>query len=449
MKITGPFLDRQAKDKEKPWYLLVRVMKKNPDGTAVLVNGKIVLRRLRPHYGTQSAAIADIPSLEAQYAVAGASAGGILTRAQVEEYERAKSVVPEASLVDVAQFWRLHHPLTATCRIKDLIPLFLEFIEARLGRTEHWRDLKWRLRAFSAKFAERIPATIQRDDILAYLYGMKKAGRTVLNHKRAICNFFNWLVEKNYLHISPVAGIRQRQLPKIDKKEIRFLDLPFVEAYLRACERYDVDLVAHEIIQFVAGVRADDEMADFRGDWVLPQTKELIVPAEIAKTGRREVILGLEENFWAWWKHYGRKGVLRPDNYQRRWRRIRVLASIGNVREADRFAGIPIKRLLTLPIAKAALPAWPWNARRRTFCSYHVAKHQSADKTALILRHRGSAATLHNSYRGTGITPEQGTAYFEFMPKPVKQPIFPVVAVRGIVLIQRERKRAALAAAAA
>jgi hypothetical protein len=104
------------------------------------------------------------------------------------------------------------------------------------------------------------------------------------------------------------------------------------------------------------------------------------------------------------------------------------------------LARLPIKTLLKLPMAKTVIAQWPWNARCRTFCTYHVAKYQSSAKTALILRHRGSPYTLHNSYRGMGVTQAQGKAYFEIRPKPVTNPIKPEVVLTGIARIQAERR---------
>jgi hypothetical protein len=255
------------------------------------------------------------------------------------------------------------------------------------------------------------------------------------NHKTAVCEFFNWLVQEQLeLAANPAAGIKKRMLPKETKKEIEFLSLDFVTRYLRAAERYDPAMAAHEVVQLIAGVRADDEMADFDAAFVHPQTREVVIPAAVAKTGAREVIDGLEENFWAWWSAYApEKGLLRPKYHGPRWERIRVLASIDDLARADELGRLPIKVMLRLPEAKEALRKWPWNARRRTFCTFHVAKYQSAAKTALIMRHRGSAYTLHNSYRGLGVTPEQGRKYFEIMPAPVAVPVRPVPAAKGIV----------------
>jgi hypothetical protein len=449
MHIAGPFLDPQRKRAKKKWFLRYFAAEENPDGSPKLnEHGHAVKKKRRPYYETKDAAVADKTRLETQHATAGTGTAGVLSRAQLEDYEQARREVAEIPLLELARFWRVHHPRSATATVAELVPQFRTWVESRLGKTRHLEDLKSRLHLFGGKFGERLPATITRAEFLDYLLSLGKAGRTVLNQKRAVVNFFNWLVDDaKVLATNPLAGIKKRALPKDVPKEIAFLSLVAVNRYLRAAERYDPDLVAHEIIQLVSGVRADDEMSDFQGEFVKVETREVVIPAEIAKTERREVIQHLEENFWAWWQAYGRQGILRPANYLQRWHRVRVLAEIEDRAQADERARLPIKILLKTREAAAALHAWPWNARRRTFCTYHVAKYGSADKTALILRHRGEASTLHNSYRGTGVTREQGAAFFAITPAPVPRVISPARPARGIVRLQLTRPKKAPAAA--
>jgi hypothetical protein len=299
-----------------------------------------------------------------------------------------------------------------------------------------------------AGFGGRYPDTITREEVFSYVTNLKNQdgsnaeARTQRNHKTALCTFFNWLRSKKLIDANPAAGIKKRELNKEVPKEIVYLKLDYVKRYLRAAERYAPDLVAHEVIQLISGVRSDDEMGNFRAEFVLSRTKEIVIPAAIAKTESREVIDNVEPCFWAWWAVYGReKGLLRPCNYGPRWERLRVLTTINDQAKADTLARLPIKTLLALPLAKEALSEWPWNARRRSFGTYHVALYQSADKTALILRHRGEASTLHKSYRGLGATQEDGREYFSILPEKVAQPILPQVEAKGIVRIQAERKR--------
>ncbi len=443
MEITGPFLDETKKLMGRPacWYLRYSAPKRNADGTLVLAeNGRPVIQRFRPFYETKAEALADIPRIREQHEVAG-SGQFPSNRQAAADYEPALKVAGGVSMQELAKFWRLHHPEKPKRRLHELMEAFLADVQLRHGDGAHYRDLKSRGRAFiAAGYGERYADTVTRQEILAYVKSRDCAPRTMRNHKTAVCEFFNWLVQDQFeLTANPAAGIKKRMLPKEVKKEIEFLSLDFFTRYLRATERYDPDLVAHEIVQLIAGVRSDDEMAGFDASFVHPQNREVMIPAAIAKTGAREVINGLEDNFWAWWAAYApAQGPLRPKYHGARWERIRVLASIDDQTRADVLGRLPIKVLLKLPEARAALRRWPWNARRRTFCTFHVAKHQSAAKTALIMRHRGSAYTLHNSYRGLGVTQEQGVKYFEIMPAPVALPVRPVKATTGIVRMMQE-----------
>jgi len=428
MKVTGPFFDSTKRGQPKAWYL--RVSMPSVDGAGMLKlqeNGRPKLKRWRPYYPTKLAAIADISAIKAQHGISGTGVHGILTRDQVNEYDQAKRIAPGVPLPEIAQFCRRHHPLKAPAQVDELFGEFLRTVEKRLGLGYQHKDLKARVGAFVRKFSGRSPANIQRAEILTYLLNLDQSGRTIKNHKTSISSFFNWLVEEGYLPFSPAAGIKKKHLPRIERKEVTFLSRAVVEKYLRTAERYDPALVAHEAVQFFAGVRADDEMKNFLAEWVLPTTREMVIPAAAAKTGVREVINNLEANFWNWWRIYGpEKGPLRPKNYLSRWRRLRVLSSIDDRAAADRLASLSPGKLTTCSEASVALKHWPWNARRRTFCTYHVAKYQSADKTALILRHRGSSYTLHQSYRGLGVTSAEGRAYFSLMPQSIKQPMRPI-----------------------
>jgi integrase len=125
-------------------------------------------------------------------------------------------------------------------------------------------------------FGDRFPETVTQRELLDYLKGLKGCeARTVRNHKNALSAFFGWVRDQQLVANNPAAGIRKRMLPKEQKKEIGFLSLEQAAAYLRAAERYAPEMVAHEVVQLISGVRADDEMGDFRAEFVLPQTRKL------------------------------------------------------------------------------------------------------------------------------------------------------------------------------
>ncbi|WP_438482708.1 hypothetical protein [Oleiharenicola lentus] len=420
------------------------------DGTPVLVEGKLELERHRPHYRTKAAAEADKPRILSQYATSGTGAF-VHSRAAQLEYESAKAKLPAGiSLMVAAEYYAEHHPQGKVTLIEEARISFLAWVERVKGKQVHHKDLKWRTDHFVQAFAGRVPASIKRREIMDYLLGLPFKPRGIQNQKAALTNFFNWMMtEAELMKASPAAGITKEKLPTVILEEIEFLKVAEARHYLRTCERYDPDIVAHEIIQFLSGVRADDEMADFSGDFILEETREIVMPVAITKTGKREVIDMVEESFWAWWKVYGRRGILRPTNYLKRWRRIRILSASVDQAEADTLARLPVETLLKHPLAKARLGAWLFNARRRTFCTHHVAKYQSAGKTALILRQRGGEQTLHDSYRGLGVTQAKGIEFFEMQPQKVGEPILALKPVRKVlrmpapVILPTESERAA------
>lgn len=447
MNVTGPHKNKKKEKLGQPkrWYLSYFSPRTLSDGSFVRDDaGNLVLQRHRPYFATKAEANAEKKRLQEQATVAGTS-DTVLDPESALDYAKAKKIVGDKiTLVDVAEFWRRHHPADlAKQRIEALADLFLEKMALNLGKGRDWSDLCSRLTTWinSANVSSRYPETIKRAEVLEYLWALKKgdgtpaAPRTKMNHKTAIVRFFNWLVAQQMLEKSPIGIIKKSDLPRVVRKEVEFLTLVEAERYLRAAERYCPQMVAHEIIQLISGVRSDEEMGNFDGKWVFPSTQQITIPAEIAKTGKREVIKEVEPVFWSWWKIYGRKGLLRPKNFNPNWYRIRVLALIDDQAEADELAKLPIKTLLRLPVA-SGLSEWKWNARRRSFCTYHVAKHDSAEITARLLRHRGSISTLYDSYQGHGVTQEDGVKYFNIQPQPVANPILPEITPKGIVKLQ-------------
>lgn len=447
MGVTGPHYDKRKGKRGQPrcWYLSVSKPAVTPDGTPILnEKGRVKRDRSRPHYYTKALAAADIRRLEEQTEVAGSSER-LLGRDEMTEFHQAKRVASEVSLVELAKFWRTHHPLGQHKTIAELVPIFLKQTLDRLGATKHTQDLKQRLAIYTAKFGDRYPGSMRRKELLDWLAtkpsarGLPASGRSVLNLKNSICTFHNWLIDEEVVAKNPIDNVRRHLLPHVDKAEPAYLTLAYVESYMRALERYDPEMIAHEVVQLFAGVRADDEMANFRAEWVNYVTKEIVVPASAAKTKVREVLNNIEPVFFDWWAEwvFTHHGYIRPRNYRARWSRVRTLAVLQakDQARADELALLPIREFLKLPEVAETVKQWPWNARRRTFCSYHVNLHQSADRTALLLRHRGPVSTLLNSYLGQGLTQKDGEKYFSIKPilrhEPAVQPEVMWTPIRG------------------
>jgi hypothetical protein len=66
-------------------------------------------------------------------------------------------------------------------------------------------------------------------------------------------------------------------------------------------------------------------------------------------------------------------------------------------------------------VPKVAGVKMPHNALRHSFCSYHVALHGDAGKTATLLTHRGNVSILYEHYKGN-CKMADGVAYFGILP---------------------------------
>lgn len=126
MEITGPFLDKAKKRNGQPscWFLRYSTPKLNPDKTLVVgANGLPVLQRHRPYYASKAKAEADIPNLTEQHGTTGAGKF-LFDRTAAADYEAAIAISGGVPLLDVAKFWRLHHPQVPKQKLRELLPEF-------------------------------------------------------------------------------------------------------------------------------------------------------------------------------------------------------------------------------------------------------------------------------------------------------------------------------------
>jgi hypothetical protein len=242
MEITGPFLDRGKKRDHLPscWFLRYSTPKLNQDGTSQLnAKGRPVLLRHRPYYASKQKAEADKPRLVDQHRTAGAG-DFLFDRSAADNYSAAKKIIGDVPLVEVAKFWRLHHPKTKPENCRALYDRFIAEMTRRHGKpadsdaagpdgehvreSRHISDLRSRVGAFvKTEFGDRYPGTVTRSEILSYVNGLEEvAPRTRRNHKNSLSAFFGWIRECEIITASPAADISRRQLPKEHPKEIRF-----------------------------------------------------------------------------------------------------------------------------------------------------------------------------------------------------------------------------------
>lgn len=154
-----------------------------------------------------------------------------------------------------------------------------------------------------------------------------------------------------------------------------------VQAVLEGARAFSLDVCRMLAIRYFAGVRSA-EVHRLREENILPGGY-IEVPAAKSKTRRRRLIK-IQPNLSAWLALGGELRPIRPDT----------------VRAGIRSSGVN----------------WPPNVTRHSFCSYHLAKFQSAGKTAIEAGH--TEAMLFNHYREL-VTPEAAEKFWSILPAAV------------------------------
>ena len=202
------------------------------------------------------------------------------------------------------------------------------------------------------------------------------------------CNLFcKWCVEHNYLLENPFEKVPK---PEVYRPEVEFLKVEELEKLLSTAKEHYPETIAYFALGAFAGIRSS-ACARLPFEDINFKDCGITISAKIAKNKKRSYLDGHEANLWAW-LNYAKK--IAPGGFnltKRQWDGLRA------------------------KVAKLAEVKMPHNALRHSFCTYHVALHDDAGKTATLLTHKGNVSILYDHYKGNA-NKDNGTQYFNLMP---------------------------------
>ena len=324
------------------------------------------------------------------------------------ELKAARRDLPDGvSLQDVVKFYTERHATGNNLTMETCTKLFVVFQTKRNNSRRYGQTVQSSMN----KLLEYVPAkfvrSVTRNQLAKALdaIGETLSERSVLNHRGMWSHFFNWLVDTQEIFESPMKTITLNILPKSNRvNQKNPLEVDQVKAIMALAEKEFPHLAYWFALQFFVGFRSG-EANRFQHEWVQPEFNRIVIPAWFkdedgnvqgaTKTRDSWMIDKVPENFWAWHSRYGkpRGSVETPgNNYQ--W---------------DHKVRKPI-------LAAGIVKEWPHNAKRDSFCTYHLSAYRDEKQTALILKHRNTN-TLWNSYMGTLRTEKEGKAYFSILPE--------------------------------
>ena len=285
------------------------------------------------------------------------------------------------SISDAVEFYVKY--LEATQRSAKVSQALDELIENReaSGVSERYcRDLRLRIGRFSKDFGDRIVSTINTAEIDDWLTGLNLAPVTRNTFRRDLRTFFSFCATRRYCLDNPVTNTRKAK--EIDSG----IGILSVDETARLLEAADDASLPYFAIGAFAGLRPA-ELQRLHWEEIHWGSKLIEVKAAKSKTARRRFIK-LRPNLERWLRPYRtRHGPICP-------------------------AGL--RKLELEARQRAKITAWPANALRHSFASYHLAHFKNAAELALEMGHTNQQM-IFDHYRQL-VRPKDAARYWKLCP---------------------------------
>lgn len=306
------------------------------------------------------------------------------------EYRSAKAIVGDVSLTEVAMFWVKHANLRSrkSATVSQLVNEVLEYNEIRgVGRRQQEKQCLY-LSRFAKKFGKRDVSTLTSRELVDWILSFKASPSSNATVRSVVLYALNRAKTLEYL--SEVPTIDGSLLPKEAPKPVVTLTIAEAKEILRLAVKKYPQYIPGLALRMFCGLRTA-EAEKMRWEWIDVERKRIVVPAEVCKTRDAWVLQAplLPETAFKW------LSTVPPD------RRVGLIPKVAS-------------RVLS-----ASLSAdWKHNALRHTFCTMHISLEHSADKTALLLRHRG-AGMMYRHYLAQLVTEDEAKEFFGIVPETI------------------------------
>lgn len=256
------------------------------------------------------------------------------------------------------------------------------------------------LRRFAAAHAGRRLHELTPLDLARWLDLLELRPVSRANHIRYLGGFFRWCVKSRLLQADPTDAL---ETPRTDQTLPGILEVGEVRALLQTARARDPRLIPYLALALFAGLRQSELLQIPWTALADPRHPEHIhIGPGIAKA-RQQRYVTRTPNLAVWLDT-----VVRPASSPD----IPLMAT-GPILPPALRARLPLSRALRACRLAAGIP-WPRNCLRHSYCTYHLALHHDAPKTAHELGHQ-NPGQLYRAYRNLA-TPADAAAYFEITP---------------------------------
>ncbi len=317
----------------------------------------------------------------------------ILTAAESKYLEELRAATKGAKLSELLAAWKDYQAKQTGLTIGEVAHRFVDMRSkegvARFLQTNYALYLR---RFIDMYGADRPANSITPDEVRGWVDRLLKADyspKTVNHHLRTLSMVFNRAIAEGWCSKNPCLAVASI---KTERDEVSVISLADARKLFEANRGHRVSL--YMALEAFGGLRFSSALRIAPGD-INVADKSIVLPAAKHKTGRRHVLEGLPENLWEWIRNVD---VISDPLWRKNpWR---MCVPVYNREKKAAFE-------------RAGLKLQP-NVLRHSFCSYHVAQHQDAAKTAVLMQH-ANQAMIYRHYKGVA-TRADAAGYFAITP---------------------------------
>jgi integrase len=289
---------------------------------------------------------------------------GISLDIAAREFATAFEILGHDAIIEAARYYKRHvESALPEITVSEAVARFTEAKTAEGMSSLYLKDIRLILGRLAHACQCNIKA-LTADDLRDYLAHMNVGPVAKNNHRRLIVALFNFAKLQGWLNKSESTAADALGAVKVKDKPVEIYTPKEMAALLTHA---DTDFLPWLLLIGFGGIRREELAKGLRWEDVDFKRKTIIVPAAIAKTGRKRKI-AMPNNLVAWLKPYA--------------------GHTGTIFEID-----PRKRMAK--VTEASGVAWKRNALRHSFGSYRTEATKNAGQVALEMGNSPAVVMAH------------------------------------------------------
>lgn len=321
---------------------------------------------------------------------------GLTLDVVAREFAEAFRVLGRDGILEAARYYRKHAESSLpVVTVAEAVARFADAKAAEGMSKLYLKDIRVMLTNGLASHFQCNLASVTAEDLREYLNGKKDCGPVAKNnHRRLIVAVFNFAKAQGWLSPDAATAADALGAYKVKEKDVEIYAPCEIAKLL---ENADEAFLPYIVLLAFGGIRREELHKGLTWDAINFAAGSILVPAAIAKTGKKRKIV-MPENLQAWLTPYtGKTGTI--------------------------FAVDPRKRMAAL--AKEAGVKWKRNALRHSFGSYRMEATKNAGQVSLEM---GNSAAVVLAHYFEIVDASAAAAYWSLSPNGTAVNIVPIGA---------------------